>query len=246
MIDHTGVVVSDFEKSKEFYRAALAPINYTLLAEFPAAITGHADVGAIMAAVNRGQIWRYINKPWDDNDLLLAVRQAVEHRDAGMSNAQVGEAMNCTAGSAGNLIVNGLRRMGREVASTGNGPKAAPTSPMSAVALFFSASNLAISCAELMSVSTCFRPYLLNRSCQVPFQLAQLSGMPTLLTSPSFFAACSSAARSVSAAQLIWLDNTMALVNTEAHKRFITDAPGGSVGRAGLVQQGPNQSNGRM
>jgi predicted lactoylglutathione lyase len=44
MIDHTGVSVSDFHKSKAFYSAALRPIGYTLLAEFPAAVTGHADV----------------------------------------------------------------------------------------------------------------------------------------------------------------------------------------------------------
>jgi len=44
MIDHSGVVVSDFEKSKAFYRAALQPIGYELLMEFPAAVTGHADV----------------------------------------------------------------------------------------------------------------------------------------------------------------------------------------------------------
>lgn len=44
MIDHTGVVVSDFDKSKAFYRQALAPIGYTLLAEFPAAVTGSTDV----------------------------------------------------------------------------------------------------------------------------------------------------------------------------------------------------------
>lgn len=44
MIDHTGVVVSDFSKSKAFYRAALAPLGYTLLAEIPAAVTGHVDV----------------------------------------------------------------------------------------------------------------------------------------------------------------------------------------------------------
>jgi response regulator RpfG family c-di-GMP phosphodiesterase len=43
-------------------------------------LTGHADVSAITAAVNRGQIWRYIHKPWDDDDLALAVRQAVERR----------------------------------------------------------------------------------------------------------------------------------------------------------------------
>lgn len=44
MIDHTGVVVSDFEKSKAFYIKALASIGYTLLKEFPAAVTGTTDV----------------------------------------------------------------------------------------------------------------------------------------------------------------------------------------------------------
>jgi catechol 2,3-dioxygenase-like lactoylglutathione lyase family enzyme len=44
MIDHTGVVVSDYQKSKAFYVAALAPLGYALLAEFPASVTGHADV----------------------------------------------------------------------------------------------------------------------------------------------------------------------------------------------------------
>ena len=44
MIDHTGVLVSDFERSKAFYGQALAPLGYALLAEFPASVTGHADV----------------------------------------------------------------------------------------------------------------------------------------------------------------------------------------------------------
>ena len=44
MIDHTGIVVSDFDRSKAFYRAALQPIGYEMLAEFPARITGRTDV----------------------------------------------------------------------------------------------------------------------------------------------------------------------------------------------------------
>lgn len=44
MIDHTGVAVSDMTRSKAFYTSALAPIGYTLIAEFPAAVTGSADV----------------------------------------------------------------------------------------------------------------------------------------------------------------------------------------------------------
>ncbi|UXN61259.1 VOC family protein [Phyllobacterium zundukense] len=44
MIDHTGIIVSDFERSKKFYREALAPLGYELLHEVPAAVTGSADV----------------------------------------------------------------------------------------------------------------------------------------------------------------------------------------------------------
>jgi len=61
MIDHTGVAVSDIAASKAFYTAALAPIGYLLICEFPAAITGHADVAGFGEAgkpdfwISRGQ-----------------------------------------------------------------------------------------------------------------------------------------------------------------------------------------------
>ncbi|KHK57279.1 glyoxalase [Ralstonia sp. A12] len=44
MIDHTGVVVSDFEASKRFYQLALGAIGMSKLMEFSASITGHTDV----------------------------------------------------------------------------------------------------------------------------------------------------------------------------------------------------------
>jgi catechol 2,3-dioxygenase-like lactoylglutathione lyase family enzyme len=44
MIDHTGVVVSDFQRSLDFYRRALAPIGYQPLVELSAEITGHGPV----------------------------------------------------------------------------------------------------------------------------------------------------------------------------------------------------------
>jgi len=44
VIDHTGVVVGDFARSKAFYAQALAPIGYVLMMEIPASVTGHTDV----------------------------------------------------------------------------------------------------------------------------------------------------------------------------------------------------------
>ena len=35
MIDHAGIHVSDITKAKEFYSKALAPLGYTMIAEYP-------------------------------------------------------------------------------------------------------------------------------------------------------------------------------------------------------------------
>ena len=49
--------------------------------EHPAAIrllfTGYADITAIIDAINQGNIYRYITKPWDPDELQEVIRQAV-------------------------------------------------------------------------------------------------------------------------------------------------------------------------
>ena len=49
MIDHIGLTVGDFARSKAFYARALAPIGYQLILELPAAVTGHTDVAGFGA-----------------------------------------------------------------------------------------------------------------------------------------------------------------------------------------------------
>jgi response regulator RpfG family c-di-GMP phosphodiesterase len=43
-------------------------------------LTGYADIGSTVAAINRGQIHRYIAKPWDDRELLMCVHDGLERR----------------------------------------------------------------------------------------------------------------------------------------------------------------------
>ena len=40
-------------------------------------LTGHADMNSTVAAINRGRIFRYISKPWDEPELVGAVRQGL-------------------------------------------------------------------------------------------------------------------------------------------------------------------------
>lgn len=44
-------------------------------------LSGYADTSAVVAAINEGQIYKFIPKPWDDNELRETIQNALElHR----------------------------------------------------------------------------------------------------------------------------------------------------------------------
>ena len=42
-------------------------------------LSGYADVSAIVDAINEGQVYKFLSKPWNDQELLTTVRRAFEH-----------------------------------------------------------------------------------------------------------------------------------------------------------------------
>ena len=52
-------------------------------------LTGHADMTQTVAAINQGEIYRYIAKPWHDDELLLIVAQALEQQKLKRENARL-------------------------------------------------------------------------------------------------------------------------------------------------------------
>lgn len=44
-------------------------------------LTGYAEIGSTIDAINKGQIFRYVSKPWEDSDIILIVKHALERRD---------------------------------------------------------------------------------------------------------------------------------------------------------------------
>ncbi|WP_136515473.1 response regulator [Geomonas edaphica] len=52
-------------------------------------LTGHASVEATMRAVNSGEIYRFFTKPWDETELKLALRSAVEKYDLEEENRRL-------------------------------------------------------------------------------------------------------------------------------------------------------------
>lgn len=43
-------------------------------------LTGYAEIGTTIDAINKGQIYRYVSKPWEDNDLTVAIKLALKQK----------------------------------------------------------------------------------------------------------------------------------------------------------------------
>jgi response regulator RpfG family c-di-GMP phosphodiesterase len=43
-------------------------------------LTGYADIKSTIAAINSGEVYRYITKPWDDSEILSTARQVFERQ----------------------------------------------------------------------------------------------------------------------------------------------------------------------
>ena len=52
-------------------------------------LTGYADVTSTVAAINEGEIYRYVSKPWDDNEIVKTVREALEGYQLKMENRRL-------------------------------------------------------------------------------------------------------------------------------------------------------------
>ena len=44
-------------------------------------LTGYSDITSTIDAVNKGCIYRYISKPWEDNDILLTIQRGLEQKN---------------------------------------------------------------------------------------------------------------------------------------------------------------------
>jgi two-component system sensor histidine kinase/response regulator len=52
-------------------------------------ITGFTDVQALIDAINTGRVYRYITKPWDEQELYVTLKRAIENYELKINNAQL-------------------------------------------------------------------------------------------------------------------------------------------------------------
>ncbi|MGP1676333.1 MAG: HD domain-containing phosphohydrolase [Burkholderiales bacterium] len=54
-------------------------------------LTGYADIASTVEAINKGEIYRYLSKPWNDQEVLLVVRHGIERRRLERENRRLEE-----------------------------------------------------------------------------------------------------------------------------------------------------------
>jgi len=56
-------------------------------------LTGYADIGSLVRAINDGRIYRYIAKPWEPEEVRLNVKRALEAHELATENTQLAAAL---------------------------------------------------------------------------------------------------------------------------------------------------------
>ncbi|MDD5298751.1 MAG: response regulator [Rhodocyclaceae bacterium] len=78
--EHVDLVVSDMRMPAMDGAHFLEQVRQQWPGVTRILLTGYSDINSTVNAINRGEIYRYIAKPWDDQDITLIVREALERR----------------------------------------------------------------------------------------------------------------------------------------------------------------------
>ncbi|MCK4605752.1 MAG: response regulator [candidate division Zixibacteria bacterium] len=75
------LVISDFRMPEMDGVEFLAQVKAKHPDTIRIILSGYADVAAIVAAINEGEIYKFVAKPWNDHDLLTTIMRAFEQYD---------------------------------------------------------------------------------------------------------------------------------------------------------------------
>ncbi len=78
--EHVDIVISDMQMPEVNGTEFLERVRQRWPDTLRLLLTGHADHEATIGAINRGEVYRYITKPWNEDAILLVVRDALERQ----------------------------------------------------------------------------------------------------------------------------------------------------------------------
>lgn len=88
------IVISDLRMpnmdGNQFLRKAAA--NYPEVIRMM--LTAHTEIEQVISAINEGRIWGYMQKPWNNRELVIAVEQAIKHKSMMAERSMLKQVVN--------------------------------------------------------------------------------------------------------------------------------------------------------
>ena len=75
---HIDVIVSDINMPKMNGIQLLEQVAKIAPETIRIVLTGNEDISLVLSAVNQGRVWGYLQKPWDNNNLIVTLKHALE------------------------------------------------------------------------------------------------------------------------------------------------------------------------
>ena len=76
--EHIDIIITDQRMPDETGVEFLASILDKYPEPIRILLTGYTDIEAVIDAINRGQVYRYITKPWNEQELRMNIENAFE------------------------------------------------------------------------------------------------------------------------------------------------------------------------
>lgn len=92
------VVVSDYRMPTMDGTTFLAGVKAVQPDSVRLVLSAQADMQALVDAINRAEIFRFLAKPWDDADLVAALQAALERRDAILAERRLADEQRVARG----------------------------------------------------------------------------------------------------------------------------------------------------
>lgn len=89
--EEVAVVVSDHEMPEMKGTAFLEKVRYRWPETVRIMLTGHASLENSISAINQGSVYRFISKPWDNNELTMTIKNAFKHYELLLENRRLFE-----------------------------------------------------------------------------------------------------------------------------------------------------------
>jgi DNA-binding NtrC family response regulator len=77
-VNEIGVIITDQRMPVTTGIEFLESILHTYPDTIRILLTGFSDINAVIDAINRGQVYRYLVKPWQNDELKIHIQNAIE------------------------------------------------------------------------------------------------------------------------------------------------------------------------